>query len=438
MRYSTFGLMVLMLANGSVAMASPTVKGLKASNTTDSSVVYTDTSNANALWVTPPTEGNLNVVQRSYAVDKATCESVAALNRSRKSQLVQLAEYDSQIESILQDINAVRSAIVSDASEDLTDRLDALLNLLKTMTDLRDDQGARLGTSNVPPHLLSGAGFYSYTADSGWDDALKMIRDSNTGFSVNPIQTRNAVLNISVQRSAQGDDIGFFPNEMIADVKIGNTDDITAVTNTFQIDVEPTKIGACFLEFPNIVEGTAEEFAFAVSIDYEHPLALSTTVSASYNLLDVYELIRESGKSGGLFSSKSYSRTIESRELTEKFNLVMVFEQDVTQEDIILEENRVKEFLLGYAVSQLTAQAGVAPAPGKTGAAIASEEIAKACGSTDPYCAGIAAGFKILDGIFGKSKSIQTLRRTLDVTKTYNSSATETVFVPGTISFVVK
>ena len=148
----------------------------------------------------------------------------------------------------------------------------------------------------------------------------------------------------------------------------------------------------------------------------------------------VYDLLVKSGKSGGFFSTKSYRDTIESSALREAFKLRITFEQNVTKAEKHAEENRVKEFLLGYAVSQMSAAAGEVGGPGRSGALVASAELTKACG-TNSYCQGVAAALRVLDSIFGNSATKKSIKQTLSVTKTYSSSVTETISIPRTISY---
>src|SRR5262249_35798624 len=53
--------------------------------------------------------------------------------------------------------------------------------------------------------------------------------------------------------------------------------------------------------------------------------------------------------------------------------------------------------------------------------------------SVNAYCAGAAAGLTILNGIFGKSGSSSNLTKVLNVTRTYDSTVTQTIKIPGSM-----
>ena len=411
--------------------ASPTVVGLQAENSANTASIYTDTTNQDLLWVTPPTLGRLHINQESIAIDESTCQSVASLHRTRRSMFAQLENYNRQIESIQLAISSIIDAVAANPGADakVSDQISFWSDLHETTIAKRDNILKLLGSDSLSPHLLASAGYYSFVAKSYWDSALSTVRSRNPDKAVNPVITSGAQLNVSVVGAK-----GFEANELIANVHVQNVASLSSMSEEFQIDLEPTKIGACFVKFPQLVGGESDLYAFGISINYEHPFALSTKVSATYNLKDIYDLLIKSGKTSGFFSRKSYRETIESRALTEAFMLHITFDQDVTEEQKWAEENRVKEFLLGYSVSQMTTAATEAGVPGKSGALIASEELSKVCGA-NAYCQGIAAALRVLDGIFGSSHSRTDVTQTLSVEKTYSSTVTETISIPRTISY---
>ena len=413
------------------ASASPTVVGLQAENEEGTASIYTDTANQNLLWITPPMHGRLKITQKSLAIDKPTCQSVASLYRTRRSMRAQLETYNEQLESIQAAISGLIHAAKEnpDSIANHFDQMSHWEDLLESVTARRDKTKELVDSDTVAPHLLTGAGYYGFVATSGWKSALASVKRRNPDKVVNPINTSATQLNVSVVGTDE-----FKSNELISSVHMKHVDSLSSVSEEFQVDVEPTKIGACFIAFPQVVVGQADPYAFGMSINYEHPFALSTTVDATYNLKDVYDLLVQSGRSRGFFSKKSYRNTVESRALTEAFNLHIAFDQDVTEEQKRAEENRVKEFLLGYAVSQMTNEAAELGTPGKSGALVASEELMKACG-LNIYCQGVAAALKVLDGIFASSRSTTSIAQALSIRKRYNSIVTETITIPRTISY---
>ncbi len=412
----------------SSSLASPTIVDVRDIQTSSTSEVYTDSANASVLWVTPPSSGSLQISQSGLSVDQSTCETVAALNEIKLNMLERQIALDEQLKAY----DLYRSQVGWDREITIEEKQATIAFIegeMSKINEIRDQISDEFKLYSVPEHLLESGGYYSIIADTGWGEAVDVIRTENQMLTVQPIQTADAKLNISIL-----DADGFKSTELIADVHSENLSNITAAADSFQIDVEPTKIGACFLAYPQLVGGRTEPYAFGISLNYTHPYLLSTTIEADYNLLDIYDLLVETRTRKGFFRSKSYSTTIESRTTTELFSLRIIYEQDVDEETKLRDEARVKEFLISYAASQMNAEIGVAPDPGETGAAIAGQQLMQSCGA-NAYCAGAAAALTVLDGIFGGSDNINELRQTLNITKTYRSSVSEAVQIPKVISF---
>ena len=242
---------------------------LHADNSADTASIYTDTTNRELLWVTPPTLGRLEIAQETLAIDKPTCQSVASLYRTRRSMFVQLENYNAQIESIQVALSAlIESTTTGESATNIADEITAWEDWLEFFTTKRDNTAKLIRADALASHLLSGAGYYAVVAKSGWGAALASVRSTNPGKVVNPISTSAAQLNVSVVGA-----MGFEPNELIANVHVQNVDSLSSVSEEFQIDIEPTKIGACFIRFPQVVVGESDPYAFGISINYEHQLA---------------------------------------------------------------------------------------------------------------------------------------------------------------------
>jgi hypothetical protein len=419
----------------SETFASPTVVGLDGANPNPDSSLFTDTTNRNLLWVTPPRTGALKVSQKSLAVDEATCRSVAAINARRLARLSTgraLQEQQTAIENY-------RNAVINQAMRESwsADRLSAdMLKLDQLVTDVSNrirSHDSQAGDDKAPSYLYESAGYYSFVAQADWAGAVTKVKSSySTAYTVNAIPTTD----VSVFVSVIGAD-GFKPNELVARTNIGNFANLSSVVDGLQVDVEPTKIGACFINFPQVMGGEAAAFPFGMSINYTYNMAITTKVTASYNLRDIYTYVSRSGKSGGFFSSRSWKEVTESRDVDELFHLKIEFEHNATPAEEEAERFRVKEYLLGYAISDMVKRSVPDGPLGKTGALVASETLMKTCGA-NAYCAGAAAGLAVLDGIFGKNSTSTTLTQSLDVTRTYDSGVTKAVPINAAISFTTK
>ncbi|MGR9317263.1 hypothetical protein ACU8LZ_12520 [Rhizobium leguminosarum] len=416
---------------GFPAAASPTVMGLHANNPTNANI-FSDTLNASLLYVAPPTIGDLQVVKQSFAVDPPTCEAAASVNKTRLSEVKTIEEIGNQILSLEQLSGGLITRLANKeiSQSDFDQQYKMFSDLITAKTS--DKLAAVASISPTPTVLLQSSGYYSVVAKANWDDAVAKVSGANPTLTVNHIPTADAEVFVSVL----GVD-GFTPNELIARVDTANIKDVASVVEGLQIDVEPTKVGACFMAFPQIMGSPADAYPFGVTINYTQQFALSTVVKAQYNLKDVYSYLEKTGKSGGLFSSKSWSEVTESHDVDELFKISITFETLPTPEEKETEQRRVREYLLGSAIADMTAKVVPPGNPGQTGAAIAAQTLVKTCGF-NAYCAGAAAGLTILDGIFGKSGSSSSLTKVLDVKRTYDSTVTETIKVPGSISFALR
>lgn len=417
-----------------VAEGSPTVKGLSANDSDEQTDLYTDTGNANLLYVTPPRMGSIEVTQQSLVVDEPTCKSVAAVNATRLSELATRELITRQIF----DVEQSRTSIIEEGIKNKIDPAEIQRDVAAwdPILQASHDRLAALDAVSaevvMPANLVRSAGYYGFVATAPWGDAVTSAMDANPNLTVNRIPTKDVKVFVSIL-----DADGFTPNELIANVNTGNIADLASVVDGIQIDVEPTKVGACFIKYPQIMGAEAAAYSFGVAINYTHQMAVTTTVRAVYNLKDVYTYFVKTGKSGGFFSRKSWSEVREDRNVDELFKLEIEFEQDVDEAAKEAERIRVREYMMGYAVADMVARMVPAGDPGKSGAGIAAETLTKTCGF-NAYCAGAAAGLTILDGIFGKSRNTSSLTQVLDVTRTYDSRVTEAIDIPGSISFVYR
>ncbi|QQF06236.1 hypothetical protein [Sinorhizobium meliloti] len=420
----------LLVFNGT-GYASPTVRGLSAQDPSEETDIYTDTGNPSLLYVTPPKQGTISVTRNSLAVDEATCRTVASMNEIRSSEQATKEALKRQEAAIEQYRASILESLMKEGKT-ATEMAQELAAFDAPMADIKErlrELDTQIQASAVPSYLLESAGYYAFVATAPWAVAISEIQAANPAVVVNRIPTENAKVFVSVLEAD-----GFQPNELIAAVNAGNISDVASVVEGIQIDVEPTKIGACFIKFPHILNAEVDAYPFGITMNYTHKIAVTTTVRASYNLRDVYTYLEKTGRRGGLFSTKSWSEVIEDRQIDEVFNLKIEFEQDVGPEAEEVERKRVREYMLGHAVADMTGRLVPAGDPGQSGAAVAAETLAKTCGF-NAYCAGVAAGLTILDGIFGRSGSSSSLTQALDVIRTYDSTVTEAVEIPGTISF---
>ncbi len=418
---AAFWPVILVLAGGAIptAEAAPTIQGVDAVFEGDS-VLYSDSNNANVLWVAPPTSGDLALLkQESTFVSKPTCDIAASVLR-RKAKFAKSIEASE--EKLLDALNKQDSGDGSVTDDQINTIKKNRKYLIDSLNEIKFD-----------PEMSESGGFYSYVASSGLANAMDVVRKKNSTKTVEPIQTK--VTSIIPSLSQEGTLPALKTSDVFLNIGIPQKDQLVALADKIQIDVEVTKLGACLLAYPDVMSASSQPFKFGFIVNYEYPFLFLRHVTAEYNLLKIYERIEKSGTKNGLFKSKSYKDVVESSDLRSALNVSVVSDTALGPEEQLKLEQQARELVLNVSVGQMVGKFGEADAPGKTGAAIASEELMKACG-VNIYCQGTAVGLKILDGIFGSTEQESSFKSTLNHNVKYESSTGETLPVARTISYV--
>lgn len=413
----------------SAAFAAPTIKNVTGINNSSASSVFADSENDKLLWVTPPLNGTLRINQRTASVDEATCRGVSAVNSILRSLINQENLYQEQIEVLIQRKTALLTS--GGDTENLVEQLLVLDEAIKSARENAEKTREDYSDYSHPAAFLTSGGYYSFVADSGWSETLTSIKADNAEFVVNPIQTSEANFGVSILGAE-----GFQQGDVVLDVRIADQAENSAALDQTQVDVEVSKIGACFLAYPNVMGGTRTDFQFGVVQNYSYPFLITTRVSARYNLNELYELFKKTKKKRRLFSSKTYRETIESRELDEVLEIEVVFEDvNLTTEEKFTQQTRIKEFLVASAVKDMVSTIGDEIGVGPNGLQVGAEELSANCGD-EPICKGIASGLKVLDSIFGSSTTEVRLQQSLNVFKSFSSEERSAILVPGSIGYV--
>ena len=157
---------------------------------------------------------------------------------------------------------------------------------------------------------------------------------------------------------------------------------------------------------------------------FQYQVQVKRNYHVTYNLSELYRRIHEQSKSGGFFSRKTLNKLITE----EKQDSWITFHSEsedarfeYTPEDI----KEIKKEFLDRALKQVVAfktgkpEAALAliDPSGKNGAQAIGDELQKC---PHLYCQIGAAGFKVLDAIFGSEKA------TAELVKTFNSKQSET------------
>ncbi len=150
---------------------------------------------------------------------------------------------------------------------------------------------------------------------------------------------------------------------------------------------------------------------------YEFDVQVKRSYSVTYNFKELVHIIRESSRRGGFFSRKTVNKLIDNRTTSSwlKFHTnAEDTEFTYTEEDI----KKIKADFLDRALLQIIdiRTGGKASAlalidPSKSGAAVIGEELQKC---PNIYCQIGAAGFRILDSIFGSASATSEVLKKLE------------------------
>ncbi len=417
------------------AYSTPTAKVPAPPNPTTSQVLG-DTKDASLLWVLPPVSGRAGGAKLSIETPEATCDSMTNIVESARSYSHQIRILAAQREKVLARLDEMSDKTTADALNlfTQTEKINAaILAAYSTMNALISSDARNHG----------GTLLISYVHEI--DRNLARIKEANPDSSVLPVQTFNSRLFFSAPGSVQdGVDISLLPiinSYSVAGVRAADLAK-TQVQIAPRIDVtlSLTRIGACMMAYPAKFS-TRTVPRFGMTAIYEYPYAFKTSVRASYNLKNIYNFLKSSGTSGGLFTSSSWSKTLESNwgESALKFNWEQEDpESKVSPADRLEIQRMVKADLLASIDKLLLAKADIKPAdaanPGPHGATVLASGLDKTC-AANGYCAAASIALKTLDAIFGSSSMSTEVQKRLDVTATYSSNETTARYVTQGISY---
>lgn len=419
------------------ASATPTSTGHVAIVDTTDSQAFPDTEDAERLWVLPPTSGTAQQSTLSMETPAAECDAMRNLVEASRLYTSQIKTLAAQRENLLtrlgnlNDKNTAEAIQIYSTSETINTLILSAYKTINTMVG--ESARSHGGTLNIP-----------YTHHQA--DNIASIRTANPSYSdVRPIETFRARFYFSAPGSVQdGLDLSLLPiinSYSVGGIKADQLATSTAqVASRIDVTLSLTRIGACMMNYPEKF-GIQTAPKFGMTALYEYPFSFRSSISASYNLKNIYKFLKQSGSSGGLFSSSSWSKTLESNwgESSIKF---LWSESDpeskVTVADRIEIEKSVKADLLANIDRLILAKAGIAPAqaanPGPHGATVIADGLDKTC-SPVAYCAAASIALRGLDAIFGSSSMSTEVEKRLDVTATYKMDSSLARYVGQGISY---
>jgi hypothetical protein len=206
--------------------------------------------------------------------------------------------------------------------------------------------------------------------------------------------------------------------------------------------IDLTTVGSCAV---SQAAGSAPSFKMsdlkdyvAATATYSYQVQVKRRHKVVFHFHEFIKLIHEQSKRGGFFSTKTVNSLIDERRHTDWIDFV-VDSQDGRYEYSDAYVKEVKKDFIDRALADVVALKTGSPntllaliEPGQNGAGAIGDGLQKC---PHLYCQIGAAGFKVLDSIFGSSQAVSQLLKTVDIDKT--ESVTETKMVPayGTSSF---
>ena len=178
-------------------------------------------------------------------------------------------------------------------------------------------------------------GFASINYQLGWTKNINDLKKRNSSYSFYPIHTRNARLNATI--IASNDAPSFYESlPAILDYTINGLSsakfnhepikDFNAIPERIVGTLRLSLVGACPLADKNFFRTINPDLksdrpSFGISASYDYEATFKSEVTVSYNIYEIFKLIKKGGTKGGFFSSRAYKKVIEDTWSHEHFNV---------------------------------------------------------------------------------------------------------------------
>lgn len=397
-------------------------------NNTNSPVLR-DSVETNRIYVLPPKQGKIAKKTENLFVSRSQCENLAIIEKSAKELTQILADLAIQQFTILRALSADKTISAEQKAElraEFTAN-DELIRQFRTNLQNMYDKDA-----------VAAAGYIHLEYATAWDANVKQLQNDNSGFSkVTPLIGQNVQISMHIEtlkNSGAKHYIDYAVNGI-------NSKDLSnkvmqSTTDILSTDITLTTLGACYFKYPSLF-GSEVKPSFSIYTTYDIPRTFAFDIDAKVNLWKVYSYLNEQGSSGGLFSSRSWSETVESDLGGSSFDIDWSAEDPedkISSADQIKIANEIKVSLLSNLATIISQKAGftIADKPGATGASMIADELGKI---PDPDAQAAAISFRILNAVLGNSSSTTSYKYNLDVTATHNFSSKSARYVKYTTAY---
>lgn len=297
---------------------------------------------------------------------------------------------------------------------------DAALKFASEVGRVYTDMGNELGKIRAQFHEQfasfgkMGGARASFTYSSHWNQNLDSLRAENPGINFSKMATLEAKLMTELAGVEGVDPTAAIMSIATAGPLKNGVAEYASYPESLESNVVLSLLGACPMEHPeyfDLKENDVKNMRYGLIISYNYETVFNLQARAEYNMYKMYEKIVKSGKRGGLFSSKSWSRVEERNFFRDSFKVywsdkenVLTAEEKLKYEDQM--RSNVMTRLATLALPTIPNRAEIlaaGPAP-QNGAVVASDELMKTCPG-NAYCVAGAAVLRVLDAIFGSSSS---------------------------------
>lgn len=295
-------------------------------------------------------------------------------------------------------------------------------------------------------HAQREGGRVSISYNSRWSENVERLNTDNPGLRFEKMPTKNAAIRAGAYAKTALLPGGAVLSFDVGGMSAGGMLTLESFPESFGGNAVLNLLAVCPLLHPDwygMPSGTdVSKMSYPLTVSYEYPAAMAYEVTATYNMYRMYELVKTQGKSGGFFSSRSWSNQDEQTFFKDAFRVDWKFqdERKIFTEEQKLEINRD---LLRQILSRLasflamndsgTKIAAPEEAP-QNGALVLSNSLNKTC-PFNVYCQGAAIVTDVLNSIFGSSNTMQNLKRITNATMSDTYRSEQVVMQPMLSSF---
>jgi hypothetical protein len=314
----------------------------------------------------------------------------------------------------VQQIEKKKAAV--EALEEQRDKvLEAYDNLLEK---LNKAQGEITTLFSTYGNMEGGRAAFAYRSDL--EGNMVRLRELNPGINFQYLPTEKVNIYpalLGVQGLTGGSAIQRFEAPNVTTSTTGASIQVASYPPSLDGNAVLSLLGACPMVHPELFPPKAnanpQEMKYGMLISYEYPAIMNLKMKATYNMYKLYSLVKSSGSSGGLFSSKSWSTTEERTFFRDAFRVEWNIEDpgnSISDEQRIAMEREARAELLGrlmgIGLPQMPDKSLFSNAlpPPTRGSVVVADSLMQACPG-NVYCMAGSFILKGLDAIFGSSSS---------------------------------